>query len=509
MKTPKKSISIRLRTYSKSTTKKNVEQRQVEFEIRNFTPKPIRISVKDQQANILTLKSNQFEKQRVVSRQDASILNAWLTTLKNRTFQVMDYLLYINDLDSKILNQMKNDKNDSKYLPDFKNVKINKPLIEHYLYNKWFSVQSFYQKYNSYIKMYDEFDQASIDEIFNNDSDFDFEESAKPLCIIEAIDFYQFENLVNNGKRLKPYLVRYVEFKKRKDISISEINKNMMDDLVNWLINIATKSNSKNNKKYESDHYSPETVKYVLTQTKILIKNLINEGYQLDNNLLNYNLTFGGDRKQIKYNIDNTVNNWVLTPNQFKAIESAINDNKLSLELRNTAKLYTLAVLLGGLRISEIEEITKDSFIQLNGNYTLFLDTKKNKRILDNPINEFVEGLLKSINFSTKDLLKEIGSRDIYNQNLKKLIKVLDIDKELALVRPAAKDEKRKAKKTLISKEITSHSARYTAISVLYSKGYKIHEIQTMTKQSERMVKSYIKLILNEKKEMMDNLNKD
>ena len=84
MKTSTEMISARLRVNGKSSTKIS-NDRQVLLEIRNFTPKIIRISAKKSDLSLMHLQPNQMRKGICIGRNDANLINARLNKLKERT----------------------------------------------------------------------------------------------------------------------------------------------------------------------------------------------------------------------------------------------------------------------------------------------------------------------------------------------------------------------------------------------------------------------------------------
>ena len=97
----------------------------------------------------------------------------------------------------------------------------------------------------------------------------------------------------------------------------------------------------------------------------------------------------------------------------------------MPVKLRRAATLFTLQTLLGGLRVSELNLITKESFRQVNGRYFFYITTKKTGKMIDSPLHSELLPILQNINFNI-DPIKFRTDID-YNAALRELAEKLEV----------------------------------------------------------------------------------
>jgi hypothetical protein len=444
MKTSTEMISARLRVYGKNSTKIS-NDRQVQLEIRNFTDKPIRISVKNSDHSLMQLKPTQMKKGVCFGRSDASIINARLNKLKVQLRYVMQFLQYGH-------------------------LKIDKPTIEDYLYLKYSDVFRFITEVT---------DGEDAEQFFNdlNKSPEDVQKEKiehdnfllsigeyKAFGFMEGLNMHNFENC--RKETIIPNFTKWCKSIGYSDYPIAKFDIKAFDSFTRFMIKEPrTRSKAGEKKQY----YSVKTIDNMVKEVIIYLIALKNSDYEIDKTALDFKL-IKGNRKNahIKFMNDEKANVWSITANEFDKIRNSVNDTKLTIELKNAATLFTLQTLLGGLRISELNLITKDSFKLVNDRYYCFITTKKTKKMIDSPLHSELLPILQSIDFDV-DKLKFKTDID-YNAALKKLAIQLELKREIIQFESIAKADIQDVKTKKLYDLFTSKLARKAAITMILPK---------------------------------------
>lgn len=480
MKTKTEKISARLRTYGKNSTKISNDC-QVQLEIRNFTTNPIRISAKNIDLSLMHLKPHQMKKGICVGKNNSHLINARLNKLKEQLKFVMQFLIYLR-------------------LP------TNKPTIENYLYRKYSEVYSFFSNVT------DEEDAASFFDYMNKSKEeFQKEtlENKKFLVSIDAftatgfmegLNMYDFENC-RKDTILKNFK-KWCQSLGIPDFPIINFDKKALDKFTRFMIDQP--------KKVDKDgveiYYAAKTIENMIKEVFIYLKALKALNYPIIDDVFDFKLIKGNrNTAHIKF-VNNVKDNiFSINAEELGRIRKAVNDLKLSKDLRNAATLFTLQTLLGGLRISELNQIKKDSFKLVNDRYYCFITTKKTKKMIDSPLHSELLPILLSIDFDIEKLRFRDNSE--YNKALKKLAIHLKLNREIIQFDSRVNLDTQEVKTEKLHNIFTSCQARKAAITLLFASGkYSLEQIAKMTKHSLTAIEYYVAVLNDDKAEMMESL---
>jgi integrase len=481
MKTSTEIISARLRVYGKNSTKISNDC-QVQLEIRNFTDNPIRISVKNSDLSLMQLKPHQMKRGVCVGRSDANLINARINKLKERLRFVMQFLQYGN-------------------------IEINKTTIENFLYVKYSDVIHFITDITDGEEakyFFEHLNQSKEDaqQEVNDENKFLLSIGVyKATGFMEALEMHNFENC--RKETIIPNFTKWCKSLGFKDYPIAKFDKKAFDSFTRFMIE-QPKARSK--AEGEKQYYSVKTIDNMVKEVRIFLKALKENDYEIDSTAFDFKVIKGNRRNaHIKFVNSEKANVWSITADELSKIRESVNDTTLPKELRNAATLFTIQTLLGGLRISELNMIKKDSFILANDKYTCILTTKKTKKMIDSPLHSELLPILKGIDFNI-DKLKFKTDID-YNTALKALAIKLDLKREIIQFDSIAKENIQDVKTEKLYNLFTSKLARKAAITLLFATGnYSIEQIATMTKHSLPAIQYYLAILTEEKAKMMGSL---
>ena len=480
MKSKTELISARLRVYGKNSTKTS-DNCQVQLEIRNFTDKPLRISAKDGKLKLLFLKPHHMRKGVCVGRSDANLINARLNKLKEQLRYVMQFLQYSN-------------------------IPIDKPTVEDYLYRKYSDVYSFFtevtdgedaEKFFRYLNQSLEDNQR---EVFERNKYLVSLNLYKTTGFIEGLNLHNFESC--RKETIIPNFTKWCKSIGVTDYPIVKFDKKVFDSFTRFMID-QPKKRSKTGKE---EYYSVKTIDNMIKEVIIYLKALKDLDYTINDTALQFKLVKGNRKNaHIKFINNEKDNVFSITAAELTKVRNSVNDNKLPEKLRKAATLFTLQTLLGGLRVSELNLITKDSFKLVNDRYYCFITTKKTKKMIDSPLHAELLPILEKINFNI-DSLKFRTDID-YRAALRELAEKLELDRDIVQLDSRANADTQEIKTEKLYNLFTTKLARKAAVTLLFATGrYSLEQIAKMTKHSLTAIQYYVAVLTDEKAEMMGSL---
>ncbi len=486
MKIKTESVSARLRYYGSNSTKKSLDC-QVLLEIRNYTKSPIRISAKNSDNTLIHLRAHQMKKGVVVARSDCHLINARLNKLKDRTRYVMQFLKY---------NKMK----------------LIKPNIEDWLYLKWQDVYSYFT----------EVEDSEDAEIFFKYLNQSIEESQKETLeknqflidlgeyratgFIEGLEMHKFENVAKD--RIVKNFKKWCTNIGINDYPIVKFDKLQFDSFIRFVIKQpANLTNGKTpKKKADIKYYSVKSIDNLVKEIKIYLKALKNSDYKIDETALDFRLIKGNrSNAHIKFVNNEKDNVFSINAAELLEIRKAVYNTKLPEKLRKAATLFTIQTLLGGLRVSELNAIKKDSFKLVNAKYFCFITTKKTKKMIDSPLHSELLPILQKIKFNIESI--RFSDDNYYNEALKELGKVLKFNREIVQLDSRANADTQSVVTEKLYNLLTTRQARKAAITLLFATGkYSLEQIAKMTKHSLAAIQYYVAILTDEKAIMMGGM---
>lgn len=480
MKQRTQMISARLRNYGKNSTKIS-DECQLELEIRNYIDKPIRISAKNGDGSLIQLKKQNLKKGVCIGRNDANLINARINKLKVRLQYVMQFLIYSGK-------------------------PINKTVIEEFAYLKWHDVYSFFTDVTDgedaevFFKYLNQSIEDNQKEAADHNQFLMTIGAYQATGFIEGLNMHDFENC--RKETIVPNFTKWCKSIGVKDYPISKFDKKAFDSFVRFTIQLPRKRLKKGDVQY----YSVKTIDNMVKEIRIYLKALIDNGYSIDQTALDFKV-IKGNRKNahIKF-INNELDNVIsITASELSQIRNAVNDTKLPKDLKRAATLFSIQTLLGGLRISELNKITKDSFRMLNDRYYCFFSTDKTKKMIDSPLHSELLPILQSIDFDLGKI--KFRTDDDYNDALKRLAVKLNFNRDIVQLDSRANANNQDVVTKKLHNVFTSKFARKAAITILFSTGkYSNEQIAKMTKHSLNAIQYYIAVLNDDKANMMDSL---
>jgi integrase len=262
----------------------------------------------------------------------------------------------------------------------------------------------------------------------------------------------------------------------------------------------------KRNKAGEEKTYSVKTIDNMTKEVRIYLKALKDLDYSINETALQFKLVKGNRRNaHIKFINNEKQNVFSITAAELQKVRTAVNDNKLEKKLRRAATLFTLQTLLGGLRVSELNLITKDSFMLVNDRYYCFITTKKTKKMIDSPLHSELLPILEKIDFNI-DSLKFRTDID-YNTALRELAVKLEFNRDIVQLDSRANADTQGITTEKLYNLFTTKLARKAAITLLFATGdYSLEQIAIMTKHSLTAIQYYVAVLTDEKAKMMGRL---
>ena len=478
MKSKTELISARLRVYGKNSTKIS-DNCQVQLEIRNFTDKPLRISAKDSNLKLLQLKPQHMKKGVCVGRSDANLINARLNKLKKQLRYVMQFLQY-----SKI--------------------PINKPTVEDFLYRRYSDVFSFFTEVTDaedaeqFFKYLNQSLEENQQEALENHKFLASIGEYKATGFMEGLNLHNFETC--RKETIIPNFKKWCASIGTNDYPIVKFDKKAFDSFTRFMID----QPRKRTKAGKEEYYSVKTIDNMIKEVRIYLKALKDLDYSIDDSALQFKLVKGNRRNaHIKFINNEKDNVFSITAAELSKIRTAVYDTKLPEKLIRAATLFTLQTLLGGLRVSELNMITKDSFVLVDDRYYCFITTKKTKKMIDSPLHSELLPILEKINFNI-DALKFRTDID-YNAALRELAEKLELNRHIVQLDSRANANTQAIKTEKLYNLFTTKLARKAAITLLFGK-YNLEQIAKMTKHSLTAIQYYVAVLTDEKAEMMGSL---
>ena len=480
MKSKTELISARLRVYGKNSTKTS-DNCQVQLEIRNFTDKPLRISAKDGNLKLLFLKPHQMRKGVCVGRADANLINARLNKLKEQLRYVMQFLQY-----SKI--------------------PINKPTVEDFLYRRYSDVFSFFTEVTDaedaeqFFKYLNKSAEENQREALENHKFLASIGEYKATGFMEGLNLHNFETC--RKETIIPNFTKWCKSIGIIDYPIVKFDKKVFDSFTRFMI----EQPRKRNKAGEEKTYAVKTIDNMIKEVRIYLKALKDLDYSIDEKALEFKLVKGNRRNaHIKFVNNEKDNVFSITAAELNKIRTAVYDTKLPEKLRRAATLFTLQTLLGGLRVSELNLITKESFILVNDNYYCFITTPKTKKMIDSPLHSELLPILEKINFNIEAL--KFRTDIDYNTALRELAEKLELKRDIVQLDSRANANTQGIIKEKLYNLFTTKLARKAAITLLFATGnYSLEQIAKMTKHSLAAIQYYVAILTDEKAKMMGSL---
>jgi integrase len=477
MKSKTELISASLRVYGKNSTKIS-DNCQVQLEIRNFTDKPLRISAKDGNLRLLSLKPQHMRKGVCIGRADANLINARLNKLKEQLRYVMQFLQY-----SKI--------------------PINKPTVEDFLYRRYSDVFSFFTEVTDgedaeqFFKYLNQTLEENQQEAIENHKFLVSIGEYKATGFMEGLNLHNFENC--RKETIIPNFTKWCKSIGVPDYPIVKFDKKVFDSFTRFMID----QPRKRNKAGEEKTYSVKTIDNMIKEVRIYLKALKDLDYTIDDSALQFKLVKGNrSNAHVKFVNNEKDNVYSITATELNKIRTAVYDTKLSEKLRRAATLFTLQTLLGGLRVSELNLITKDSFKLVNDRYYCFITTKK---MIDSPLHSELLPILEKIEFNI-DALKFRTDID-YNTALRELAVKLELKRDIIQFDSRANADTQGVTTEKLYNLFTTRLARKAAITLLFATGeYSLEQIAKMTKHSITAIQYYVAVLTDEKAKMMGSL---
>lgn len=480
MKPKKELITARLRVYGKNSTKIS-EFCQVQLEIRNFTDKPLRISAKTNDLKLLQLKPQHLKKGSCVGRADANLINARLNKLKEQLRYVMQFLQYSR-------------------------IPIDKPTVEDFLYRKYSDVFSFFTEVTDgedaeqFFKYLNQSAEESQKETLENNKFLTELGVYKATGFMEGLRLHNFENC--RKETIIPNFEKWCKSIGVSDFPIARFDKKTFDSFTRFMID----QPRKRSKEGMEEYYSVKTVDNMIKEVRIYLKALKDLDYGINETAFDFKLVKGNKRNaHIKFINNEKDNVFSITASELNKIRNSINDSKMPDKLRRAATLFTLQTLLGGLRVSELNLITKDSFKLVNERYYCFITTKKTKKMIDSPLHSDLLPILEKIKFNI-DAIKFRTDID-YRAALRELAEKLELNRDIVQLDSRANADIQDVKTEKLYNLFTTKLARKAAITLLFATGkYSLEQIAKMTKHSLTAIQYYVAVLNDEKAEMMGSL---
>ena len=288
MKSKTELISARLRVYGKNSTKIS-DNCQVQLEIRNFADKPLRISAKDGNLRLLSLKPQQMRKGVCVGMADANLINARLNKLKEQLRYVMQFLQYSQ-------------------------IPINKPTVEDFLYRRYSDVLSFFTEVTDaedaeqFFKYLNQSTEENQREALENHKFLASIGEYKATGFIEGLNLHNFETC--RKETIIPNFTKWCKSIGVPDYPIVKFDKKVFDSFTRFMID----QPRKRNKAGEEKTYSVKTIDNMIKEVRIYLKALRDLDYCIDDTALQFKLVKGNrSYAHIKFVNNEKDNVWSIT----------------------------------------------------------------------------------------------------------------------------------------------------------------------------------------------------
>lgn len=470
MNTKKQKITTRL-NYKHQKKDKTF---QLLFEIRNYTDKSFRIKVLNSKLELISIKKECLLKDSVKDPQ----LNSYLNKLKNKCKLTLDFL-------------------------KFSAIPIDSTNLQEWLYYRYSDVQNYFEfvEDEETARMFYELLDKPIEQFQQEETDrkqWEYNHNiSRPTGILEAINYYQFENVQQS--QILPSLTSYINSIHHNDLSIEGFRQIDFDLFIRYSIRTPYTTDKNNIEQY----YQVESINIFVKNIKILFKEFKRLGYKINQDVLDFTLVMGTRKNShIKYKWDNKLNVFAITKHEFETIKNAKFKDK---SLEQAKDLFILQSLLGGLRFSELQMITKDSFKKVNDKFLLILQTKKTAKTIDSPLHSDIIEILEKYDYKINSIIQPLSS---YNRNLKKLAKELNLNRQILQYIPIAKADKPTVEVKELHELFSNKLARKFLVTALFysNQGYTLEQISTITKHSISSIQYYVATLTDYKENMINTL---
>jgi integrase len=147
--------------------------------------------------------------------------------------------------------------------------------------------------------------------------------------------------------------------------------------------------------------------------------------------------------------------------------------------------------LRGGLRISDLFKIRKESIDDLDNSFFLTLESEKTSKVLQYQLREETVNLLKKYNYN----MQLIKNGQTYNIVLKKLAKHVGLNRKVIQLVGDISSDSIKKETFQIWELFSSKCARKAFISILYNAGVPVDKIARITRHSSDSINHYISVL--------------
>jgi integrase len=416
-----------------------------------------------------------------VGRADANLINARLNKLKEQVRYVMQFLQYSN-------------------------IPINKPTVEDFLYRRYSDVFAFFTEVTDgedaeqfFIYLNKSAEENQMEALENHKFLASIGEY-KATGFMEGLNLHNFETC--RKETIIPNFTKWCKSIGIIDYPIIKFDKKVFDSFTRFMID----QPRKRTKAGKEEYYSVKTIDNMIKEVRIYLKALKEMDYTIVDSALEFKLVKGNRRNaHIKFINNEKDNVFSITAAELNKVRNSVYDNKLPEKLRRAATLFTLQTLLGGLRVSELNLITKDSFKLVNDRYYCFITTKKTKKMIDSPLHSELLPILEKIDFNI-DTLKFRTDID-YRTSLRELAEKLELNRDIVQLDSRANADTQGIKTEKLYNLFTTRLARKAAITLLFATGkYSLEQIAKMTKHSLTAIQYYVAVLTDEKAEMMGSL---
>jgi len=450
---------------------------QVLFEIRNYSPLTFRICVQNPNGKILHLKKDQVSKDKVVNHPKAHHINNYLTRLKEKCQCTLEFL-------------------------DYTKIETNKKNTEEFLYRQ-------YDKVDQYSEMSIE-DEDDAKAFYDTINEVNYSEAERQREI--ELGIYDPQNLLEILKIRKPPKIDtrlysiikfYCESNYQTDIHFHNFDKKLLDSIIWHCINNGYKADK--NGKIERYRYS--TIFIILKMLRTFGKYLTDElKLKINQDYKTFKITTGNKDSHIKYKWDDKNNVFTLYHAEFKKIEaadfSAINDTNKKERLEKARVMFLVQTYSGGVRIGELYKIDKNSIIEVNGELTIYLQSPKTSKVINNPVTDKLRKILEDCNFN----LPKFENEQYYNEVLKEMAMYLKLKREILQFEDYAHLPMPTPKKIILYEHFSSKLARKALVSILYNLNFTKELISKITNHSKDTIEYYIALEEDFKRKMMNKI---
>jgi hypothetical protein len=450
---------------------------QLLFEIRNYTVNPFRISVLHPTKKIMHLKKDQVSKDTVVNHPKSHLINNYLDQLKEQCRRTLEFL-------------------------DYTKIETNKNNTEEYLYSQYDKVLYYYE-----MNIEDEDDAKMFYDTINGVDNSEQEKQHEiELGIYDPQNLLEILNIRKPPKidtRLYSILKFYCEGVGISDIHYHNFNKKLLDSVIKHCINTGYKADT--NGKIERYHYN--TIFIILKMLRNFGKYLTDElGLKINQDYKTFKIRTGRDDGHIKYKWDDKNNVYTLYHAEFKKIENAnfseILDDIKRKRLEQARLMFLVQTYSGGVRISELYKIDRKSIIEVNGELTVFLQSPKTSKVINNPVTDKLRKILENCNFH----LPKFENEQSYNDALKEMAMYLKLRREILQFDDYAHLSMPTPKKIILYEHFSSKLARKALVSILYNLGISKELISKITNHSKDTVEYYIALEEDFKRKMLNKI---